>query len=107
MPTRPDNERGQVLVVVGVAFLALVAMAGSLYYSEVAGFIPCRLCWYQRILMYPLVAVTLVGALRRDDYLPGYVLPLSLLQQNLFFIKKKSLKPGLRKSMPMPGVHRL
>ncbi|MFO7664617.1 MAG: disulfide oxidoreductase [Chloroflexota bacterium] len=63
-----------------VAFvIALVAMLGSLYYSEVAGFIPCRLCWYQRILMYPLVAITLVGALRRDDYLPSYVLPLSVL----------------------------
>ena len=58
--------------------IALVAMSGSLYYSEVAGFIPCRLCWYQRILMYPLVTVTLVGALRRDEYLPTYVLPLSL-----------------------------
>ncbi len=63
-----------------LAFIvALIATAGSLYYSEVAGFIPCRLCWYQRILMYPLVAVTLVGALRRDEYLPAYVLPLSLL----------------------------
>jgi disulfide bond formation protein DsbB len=50
-----------------------------LYYSEIAGFIPCRLCWYQRILMYPLVVVTLVGALKRDEYLPAYVLPLSLL----------------------------
>ena len=63
-----------------IAFVvALVATSGSLYYSEVAGFIPCRLCWYQRILMYPLTAVTLVGALRRDDYLPGYVLPLSIM----------------------------
>ena len=62
-----------------LAFIvALAAMLGSLYYSEVAGFIPCRLCWYQRILMYPLVAVTFVGALRRDDFLPGYVLPLSI-----------------------------
>lgn len=63
-----------------LAFIvAAVAMLGSLYYSEVAGFLPCRLCWYQRILMYPLVSITLVGALRRDDYLPGYVLPLSIL----------------------------
>ncbi len=63
-----------------LAFIvATTAMLGSLYYSEIAGFIPCRLCWYQRILMYPLVAVTFVGALRRDDYLPGYVLPLSIL----------------------------
>lgn len=62
-----------------LAFIvALAAMLGSLYYSEVAGFIPCRLCWYQRILMYPLVAVTFVGALRRDDFLPSYVLPLSI-----------------------------
>ena len=59
--------------------IALVATLGSLYYSEIAGFIPCRLCWYQRILMYPLVVVTLVGALKRDEYLPAYVLPLSLV----------------------------
>lgn len=58
--------------------IALVATLGSLYYSEVAGFIPCRLCWFQRIFMYPLTFITFVGALRRDDYLPGYVLPLSL-----------------------------
>ncbi len=58
--------------------IATVATLGSLYYSEIAGFIPCRLCWYQRILMYPLVVVTLVGALKRDEYLPAYVLPLSI-----------------------------
>lgn len=59
--------------------VAVVAMGGSLYYSEVAGFIPCRLCWYQRILMYPLTIITLVGSLRRDEYLPSYVLPFSLI----------------------------
>ena len=59
--------------------VALVATLGSLYYSEIAGYLPCRLCWYQRILMYPLVIVTLVGALKRDEYLPAYVLPLSLI----------------------------
>jgi disulfide bond formation protein DsbB len=59
--------------------IALVATLGSLYYSEIAGFIPCRLCWYQRILMYPLVVVTLVGALKHDEYLPAYVLPLSII----------------------------
>jgi disulfide bond formation protein DsbB len=59
--------------------IALVATLGSLYYSEIAGYVPCRLCWYQRILMYPLVVVTLVGALKRDEYLPAYVLPLSII----------------------------
>ena len=58
---------------------ALVAMLGSLYFSEVAHFIPCTLCWYQRILMYPLVLITLIGILKQDEYLPSYVLPFSMI----------------------------
>jgi hypothetical protein len=46
--------------------VAIVTTLGSLYYSEHAGFIPCELCWYQRILMYPLVIVLGVAWLRRD-----------------------------------------
>jgi disulfide bond formation protein DsbB len=46
--------------------VALVTTLGSLYYSEHAGFIPCELCWYQRIVMYPLVIVLGVAWLRRD-----------------------------------------
>jgi len=50
-----------------VAWIVSIAtMLGSLYYSEHAGFIPCELCWYQRIVMYPLVIVLGVGWLRRD-----------------------------------------
>jgi disulfide bond formation protein DsbB len=56
---------------------AWVAMLGSLYFSEVNGYIPCELCWYQRILMYPLTLVIAVGLLTRDRQLPKYVLPLS------------------------------
>lgn len=36
-------------------FVSLLAMMGSLFFSEVMGFVPCSLCWYQRIAMYPLV----------------------------------------------------
>jgi len=57
---------------------AWTALCGSLYFSEVRGYVPCVLCWYQRILMYPLSAVIAVGLLRRDPHLPYYVLPLSL-----------------------------
>src|SRR6185436_21069131 len=46
--------------------VATVTTLGSLYYSEHAGFVPCELCWYQRILMYPLVLVLGVAVLRRD-----------------------------------------
>jgi disulfide bond formation protein DsbB len=46
--------------------VAAVTTLGSLYYSEHAGFVPCELCWYQRIVMYPLVVVLGVAWLRRD-----------------------------------------
>jgi disulfide bond formation protein DsbB len=50
----------------GAWTLATIATAASLYYSEVADFVPCRLCWFQRIAMYPLVVVLLIAAIRRD-----------------------------------------
>ena len=59
--------------------VALSAMLGSLYYSEVVGFVPCTLCWYQRILMYPLTLISLVGILKQDEYLPNYILPFSVI----------------------------
>ena len=48
------------------AVIAVVSMAGSLYLSEVAHFLPCRLCWYQRIGMYPLAVILVIAAIRRD-----------------------------------------
>ena len=57
--------------------VAATATAGSLAYSEVAGFIPCKLCWYQRIGMYPLVVILAIAALRRDAGVRWYVLPLA------------------------------
>lgn len=59
--------------------VAAACMAGSLYYSEVAGFTPCKLCWFQRICMYPLVAVLAVAALRRERAAWQYGLPLSVV----------------------------
>ncbi len=60
-------------------FVALLAMLGSLYFSEIKGFPPCVLCWYQRIVMYPLVIIIAVGMIKKDTYLPYYVLPLTIL----------------------------
>jgi disulfide bond formation protein DsbB len=61
------------------ALLALVATAGSLYLSEGLGLVPCELCWYQRILMYPLVAVFGVALVERRPGVSRTVLPLSTL----------------------------
>ena len=62
---------------------ALTALLGSLYFSEIAGFVPCTLCWYQRILMYPLSLIILVGILKQDISLADYVLPFSIIGMGL------------------------
>ena len=59
--------------------VALVTTLGSLYLSEVAHFVPCPLCWYQRICMYPLVVALAVGGLRRDREVYAYVLPPAII----------------------------
>jgi disulfide bond formation protein DsbB len=61
------------------AGVAVVAMLGSLYFSEIADFPPCRLCWYQRICMYPLAAILTIAALRRDREVRWYALPLAVV----------------------------
>ncbi len=58
---------------------AWVAMMGSLYFSQVRHYIPCELCWYQRIIMYPLTGIIAFGLLRKDTNTPHVVLPFSVL----------------------------
>ena len=60
----------QARAVVGAWIVAALATAGSLYFSEVAGFTPCTLCWYQRIAMYPLVVILGAAMLRRQRRAP-------------------------------------
>jgi disulfide bond formation protein DsbB len=65
-------------VALWLAFLvAAVATAGSLYFSEVANFVPCRLCWFQRIAMYPLAVILLIAAIRGDRDVRWYAIPLA------------------------------
>lgn len=59
--------------------IALVATGGSLLMSEIAGYVPCVLCWYQRIAMYPLVIVLGVATVRRDLQVWLTVAPIGVL----------------------------
>ncbi|MEO6124942.1 MAG: disulfide bond formation protein B [Ilumatobacteraceae bacterium] len=59
------------------ATLAVVSMLGSLYFSEVADYLPCTLCWYQRIAMYSLALVLTIAAFRRDRGIRVYAIPLA------------------------------
>lgn len=56
--------------------VALVATLGSLYFSEVANYTPCKLCWYQRIAMYPMALILGIAALNRDLNVRRYVIPM-------------------------------
>ncbi len=58
---------------------AVIATAGSLYFSEIAHFPPCVLCWYQRIFMYPLALIIPIGIVSKDKKLPYYVIPLATI----------------------------
>jgi disulfide bond formation protein DsbB len=58
---------------------ALMAMLGSLYFSEVLQFPPCVLCWYQRIAFYPLVLLLGIGIYRQDKTVYWYALPLAII----------------------------
>jgi disulfide bond formation protein DsbB len=59
--------------------VAAVATLGSLYYSEVANYTPCRLCWYQRFAMYPLAPILGVAALLREARVKYLAIPIAAI----------------------------
>ncbi|WP_407271640.1 disulfide oxidoreductase [Radiobacillus sp. PE A8.2] len=70
-----DNSRSEFILFI-IWAQSLIAMLGSLFYSEIMHFVPCELCWYQRILMYPLVVIYGVALWKKDIRfaLPGLFL---------------------------------
>lgn len=68
------------LTFIFLSFLvSIIATLGSLFFSEIMNFIPCSLCWYQRIFMYPLVFLFLVNLLYPDDKIFKYSFPLVIV----------------------------
>jgi disulfide bond formation protein DsbB len=77
--------------------VALVATLGSLYYSEIAGFNPCNLCWWQRIFIYPQVFLLGLAYFRKDRSIIDYSLSLiglgtlfSLYHNYIYYTTKTS-----------------
>ena len=83
------------LIAYAIFLQSLIAMLGSLYYSTFGdpvknflshnllpaggGLVPCELCWFARILTYPIVILSLVGMLREDHRFTDYILPLTTI----------------------------
>lgn len=60
MPKKLENS------LLFIATVSLIATLGSLYFSEVRGFEPCELCWYQRILMYPIILLSAIALFQKN-----------------------------------------
>lgn len=63
---------------IGLSF-ATIATLGSLYLSNIMGWSPCRLCWFQRIFMYPIVVLFIISLILDRREVSDYTLPLSIL----------------------------
>ena len=59
--------------------VAALATGGSLFFSQVAGYVPCEMCWFQRICMYPLSLLTLFLAWHGDHRAARYLVPFPIV----------------------------
>lgn len=78
LPGGPGDRLRDVLLD-AAALVAVGATMGSLYLSESVGLIPCELCWFQRIAMYPLALLLPLARLRRDQAVVPYALTLGIV----------------------------
>jgi hypothetical protein len=81
-------------------------MAGSLYLSEAANFLPCELCWYQRIFLYPVAILSLLMALANDHRAARYLLPLPVIGFGFAFYHLLVENPGSSRPRPVSPPHR-
>jgi len=76
-PKQPNNTSWMLLF--SAWLIAAVSTLTSLFFSEVMELTPCVLCWYQRIFMFPLAVILLVGLFPLDKKVVNYALPLAII----------------------------
>ncbi len=76
-PKNTDNS--QWMFIFGAWLIATLSTLGSLFFSEVMELVPCVLCWYQRIFIFPLSIILLAGLFPLDKNVVRYALPLALI----------------------------
>src|SRR5690242_9973413 len=81
-----SNQTKSQLFLLLAWLVSMVATLGSLYFSEIRGFIPCDLCWFQRIFMYPLTIILGVGAFQNDLSVKRFVFPMALIGGTISFM---------------------
>lgn len=87
-----------------ISFLLFLATTGmSLYYSEVLGFVPCGLCWLQRIFMYPQVILFGLAVWKKDNKIADYSIALSVFGA-LIALYQHYLQMGGPELVPCPAI---
>lgn len=79
MTDQAQIDKTRWLLIFSAWAIAMVSTLGSLFFSEVMELIPCVLCWYQRIFMFPLCIILLVGLYTHDHNVVKYALPISII----------------------------
>lgn len=59
--------------------VVLGGVFGSLFYSEIIGYAPCVLCWWQRIFLYPQAVILVMALLKKDFSVTPYIKVMSLI----------------------------
>ncbi len=79
MDSHQQKKTNDWMLIFGAWLIAAISTSGSLFFSEVMDLVPCVLCWYQRVLMFPLVIVLLIGLFPLDKNVARYALPLAVI----------------------------
>ena len=66
-------------VLLSMWVVSLVATLGSLYFSEIRQYVPCDLCWIQRIFMYPLVIIIGVAYVQKNVRIAATTMILAII----------------------------
>ncbi|MEG3639261.1 disulfide bond formation protein B [Magnetococcus sp. PR-3] len=79
--------------------VATLAMMGSLFFSEILDVPVCELCWYQRILLYPLVPILALGLFPHDRGVVRYASPLVFIGWGIAFYQFLLVMGGIPESI--------
>lgn len=83
--------------------VALAATGGSLFYSEVAGFAPCVLCWWQRVFLYPQTILLFTAFMRKDENMRLHTFILSGVGA-LISVYHTFIQFGWESALPCPAT---
>ena len=88
-------------ILIGIAWIqAIVALLGSLYYSNIELYVPCELCWWQRIIIYPQIIILGVALWKKNWKIYEYSLPLLIIgwfisiYHNIIYINANFIHPN-------------